>query len=132
VKALGKSAIGIISALTYIDTVDNPESKAFNAAYQAKFNAAPDLFADYGYVAAKALDEALKMTDGDASNKDKLAEAMSKLQFKAPRGPFRMDPATHNPIQDIYICQVIEKDGGISTKILGTSKDVTDPGKKIY
>jgi len=132
VKALGKSAIGIISALTYIDTVDNPESKAFNAAYRAKFNAAPDLFADYGYVAAKALDEALKMTDGDASNKDKLAEAMSKLQFKAPRGPFRMDPATHNPIQDIYICQVIEKDGGISTKILGTSKDVTDPGKKIY
>ena len=132
VKALGKSAIGIISALTYIDTVDNPESKAFNTAYRAKFNAAPDLFADYGYVAAKALDEALKMTDGDASNKDKLAEAMSKLQFKAPRGPFRMDPATHNPIQDIYICQVIEKDGGISTKILGTSKDVTDPGKKIY
>jgi len=132
VKALGKSAVGIISALTYIDTVDNPESKAFNAAYRAKFNAAPDLFADYGYVAAKALDEALKKTDGDTSNKDKLAEAMSKLQFKAPRGPFRMDPATHNPIQDIYICQVIEKDGGISTKILGTSKDVTDPGKKIY
>jgi branched-chain amino acid transport system substrate-binding protein len=132
VKALGKSAIGIISALTYIDTVDNPESKAFNAAYQAKYKASPDLFADYGYVAAKALDEALKTTDGDASNKDKLAEAMSKLQFKAPRGPFRMDPATHNPIQDIYICQVIEKDGGISTKILATSKDVTDPGKKIY
>ena len=132
VKALGKSAIGIISALTYIDTVDNPESKAFNAAYRAKFNAAPDLFADYGYVAAKALDEALKMTDGDASNKDKLAEAMSKLQFKAPRGPFRMDPATHNPIQDIYICQVIEKGDGITTKILATSKDVTDPGKKIY
>ena len=132
VKALGKSAIGIISALTYIDTVDNPESKAFNAAYRAKFNAAPDLFADYGYVAAKALDEALKMTDGDASDKDKLAEAMTKVKFNAPRGPFRMDPATHNPIQDIYICQVIEKDGGISTKILGTSKDVTDPGKKIY
>jgi branched-chain amino acid transport system substrate-binding protein len=132
VKALGKSAVGIISALTYIDTVDNPESKAFNAAYQAKYKSAPDLFADYGYVAAKALDEALKMTGGDASNKDKLAEAMSKLQFKAPRGPFRMDPATHNPIQDIYICQVIEKDGAISTKILGTSKDVTDPGKKIY
>jgi len=43
-----------------------------------------------------------------------------------------MDPATHNPIQDIYICQVIEKGDGISTKILSTSKDVTDPGKKIY
>jgi branched-chain amino acid transport system substrate-binding protein len=132
VSALGKSAIGIISALTFTDTVDNPESKEFTANYRARYKSSPDLFADYGFVAARALDEALKMTDGDASNKDKLAEAMTKLQFKAPRGPFRMAPATHNPIQDIYICQVIEKDGGISTKILGTSKDVTDPGKKIY
>jgi branched-chain amino acid transport system substrate-binding protein len=57
---------------------------------------------------------------------------MSKVKFNAPRGPFRMDPATHNPIQDIYICQVIEKGDGISTKILSTAKDVTDPGKKIY
>ena len=48
------------------------------------------------------------MTDGDASDKDKLAEAMAKVKFNAPRGPFRIDPATHNPIQDIYICQVIE------------------------
>ena len=132
VKALGKSAVGIISALTYTDTVDNPESKAFAESYRAKYKLSPDLFADYGYVAARALDEALKVTGGDASNKDKLADAMSKLKFNAPRGPFRMDPATHNPIQDIYICQVIEKSDGITTKILSTAKDVTDPGKKIY
>jgi branched-chain amino acid transport system substrate-binding protein len=132
VKALGKSAIGIISALTYTDTVDNPEGKAFAAEYQSRFKSSPDLFADYGYVAAKAMGEALKAIDGDASNKDKLAEAMSKVKFNAPRGPFSMDPATHNPIQDIYICQVIEKGDSISTKILSTAKDVTDPGKKIY
>jgi len=55
----------------------------------------------------------LKLVDGDASNKDKLAEAMAKVQFNAPRGPFRFDPATHNPIQDVYIAQVIEMDGKI-------------------
>jgi branched-chain amino acid transport system substrate-binding protein len=132
VSALGKSAIGIISALTFTDTVDNPESKEFVANYRAKYKSSPDLFADYGFVAARALAEALKMTDGDASDKDKLADAMTKVKFNAPRGPFRMDPATHNPIQDIYICQVIEKGDGITTKILSTSKDVTDPGKKIY
>jgi hypothetical protein len=43
-----------------------------------------------------------------------------------------MDPATHNPIQDIYICQVVEGGGKITTKIISTAKDVTDPGKKIY
>jgi branched-chain amino acid transport system substrate-binding protein len=132
VSALGKAAVGVISALTYTDTVDNPESKEFAAAFKAKYKIAPDLFADYGYVGAKALGEALKMTGGDASDKDKLAEAMSKVQFNAPRGPFRMDPATHNPIQDIYICQVIDAGSGISTKILSTAKAVQDPGKKAY
>ena len=131
-SALGKSAVGVISALTYVDTVDNPESKAFAAAFKAKYNYSPDLFADYGYVGAKALGEALKATGGDAANKDKLADAMSKVTFAAPRGPFRMDPATHNPIQNIYIVQVIDAGSGISTKILSTAKDVQDPGKKIY
>src|SRR6202044_3449675 len=131
VSALGKTAIGVISSLTYTDTVDNPESKEFAANFKAKYNYSPDLFADYGYVSAKAIGEALKMTGGDASNKDKLAEALSNVKFNAPRGPFRMDAATHNPIQDIYICQVIDSGSGISTKILSTAKDVQDPGKKL-
>lgn len=132
VSALGKTAVGIMSALTYTDTLDNPQSKAFAADFRARYKYAPDLFADYGYVGAQALAEALKMTDGDASDKDKLAAAMTRLKFNAPRGPFRMDPATHNPIQDIYIAQVIDSGDGISTKILSTAKDVQDPGKKVY
>src|SRR4051812_29079095 len=132
VSTLGKAAIGVISALTYIDTVDNPESKAFAASYHAKYKSSPDLFSDYGYVAAKALGEALKLVDGDTSDKDKLSEAMTKVKFNAPRGPFRMDPVTHNPIEDIHICQVIEKDGKVTSKVITTFKDVQDPGKKIY
>src|ERR1700689_4060416 len=109
--SLGKAAVGVISALTFVDTLDNPEAKAFTADYRSKFKSSPDLFADYGYVGARAVGGALKATDGDASNQDKLPDSMSKVQFNAPRGPFRMDPATHNPIQDIYIAQVIENDG---------------------
>src|SRR6202045_2617341 len=59
ISALGKGAVGVISALTYVDTVDNPESRKFAADYRAKYNASPDLFADYGFVAAGALGEAL-------------------------------------------------------------------------
>src|SRR5882757_4634305 len=131
-SALGKSAVGVISATTYTDTVDNPESKKFVADYHAKYNALPDIFSDYGYVAARAIDEALKMTDGNSSDKDKLAEAMTKVKFNAPRGPFRMDPVTHNPIEDIHICQVVESEGKVTSKVLTTFKDVQDPGKKIY
>jgi branched-chain amino acid transport system substrate-binding protein len=132
ISALGKSALGVISATTYTDTVDNPESRKFVADYQGKYKALPDIFSDYGYVAARAIDEALKQTDGDTSNKDKLAEAMTKVKFNAPRGPWRMDPVVHNPIQDIHICQVVEKDGKVTSKVLHTFKDVQDPGKKVW
>jgi branched-chain amino acid transport system substrate-binding protein len=132
ISALGKSALGVISATTYTDTVDNPESRKFVADYQAKYNALPDIFSDYGYVAARAVAEALQMTDGDTSDKDKLAEAMTKVKFNAPRGPWRMDPVVHNPIQNIHVCQVIEKDGKVTSKVLQTFNDVQDPGKKIY
>jgi branched-chain amino acid transport system substrate-binding protein len=131
-SALGKAAVGVISALTFVDTLDNPEAKKFVADYRAKYNGSPDLFADYGYCGARAIAEALQAVDGDASNKDKLTEAMTKVQFNAPRGAFRFDPATHNPIQDIYIAQVIESDGKNSTKTLSVAKQVQDPGHKIY
>jgi branched-chain amino acid transport system substrate-binding protein len=132
ISALGKSALGVISATTYTDTVDNPESRKFVADYQAKYSALPDIFSDYGYVAARAVDQALQMIDGDASDKDKFAEAMTKVKFNAPRGPWRMDPVVHNPIQNIHICQVIEKEGKVASKVLHTFNDVQDPGKKIY
>jgi len=78
-NTLGKAMVGVISGTTYIPAVDNPESKRFVAAYQAKFNALPDNFSDYGYVAGQAIAEALKATNGDTA-KDKFAEAMVKVK----------------------------------------------------
>jgi len=133
IKAVGRAAIGVITTTIYTDTIDTPENRLFVPAYRAKFNAYPDYFSDYGYVAAHVIDDALKMTDGDASNKDKLAEAMSKVSFNAPRGPFRFDPVTHNPIQDVYVCKAAELDGGrIGNQVIGMVKDVRDPGSKQY
>ena len=43
-----------------------------------------------------------------------------------------MDPTTHNPIQNVYIAEVVASGDGISTKILYTAENVQDPGKKIY
>jgi branched-chain amino acid transport system substrate-binding protein len=132
IGALGKASVGIISALTFVNTLDNPAAKKFVADFQAKYKQLPDLYSEYGYTGAEAIAEAIKAVDGDTSNKDKLVEAMAKVQFDAPRGPFRMDPATHNPIQDIYIAQVVESEGKVTTKVLSTSKQVQDPGHKLY
>jgi branched-chain amino acid transport system substrate-binding protein len=132
-KNIGKAALGIITTTVYTDTVDNPENKQFASAYHERFKIWPDYFSDYGYVAAKVIDEAVKAVDGDTANKDKLAEAMLKVQFNAPRGPFRFDPVTHNPIQNVYVCKGAELTGGrIGNQVLATVKDVKDPGSKQY
>lgn len=132
-KNVGRAALGIITTTTYTDTVDNPENKKFAPAYHDRFKIWPDYFSDYGYVAAKVIDEAVKAVDGDTSNKDKLAEAMVKVKFDAPRGPFRFDPKTHNPIQNVYVCKCAELAGGrVGNSVLATVKDVTDPGSKQY
>ena len=133
IKTLGRACLGIITTTTYTDTVDTPANKQFAPAYRAKFDAYPDYFSDYGYVAARVIDEALKATLGDTSNKDKLAEAMVKVSFAAPRGPFRFDPVTHNPIQDVYVCKAAELEGGrIGNQVIGVIKEVRDPGSKQY
>ena len=92
VSALGKSAIGIISALTYTDTVDNPESKEFAANYRAKYKSSPDLFADYGYVAAQRAgrgvedDRRRRHQQGQARRGDDQGEIQSAARA-VPHGP---------------------------------------------
>jgi branched-chain amino acid transport system substrate-binding protein len=130
VEAQGKAALGIVTSTTYTDTLDNAVNKRFVEAYRGKVKEYPNLFSDYGYVSMQVVDETLKLTDGDTSNKDKLAEAMVKVKFDAPRGPFRFDPVTHNPIQNIYFVEQQQKDDRIIGKVIGTYRDVQAPPTK--
>jgi branched-chain amino acid transport system substrate-binding protein len=126
----GKSALGVITSTHYTDTLDTPENRQFVADYRARFKAYPDSYSDYGYTAARVIAEAIKAADGDTSNKDRLAEAMSKVNFTAPRGPFRFDPVTHNPIQNIYVTEAVEVGGRMQNKVIDTYREVRDPGVK--
>lgn len=130
VEQQGKAALGVLSSTIYTDTIDNPVNKKFVAAYREKTKEWPNLFSDYGYVSMQVVDAALKATDGDTSDKDKLAEAMAKVQLTAPRGSFRFDPVTHNPIQDVYICEEREQDGRLVTAVIDRKKDVQAPPTK--
>lgn len=130
IEQQGRAALGVLSSTIYTDALDNPVNQKFAAAYREKTKENPNLFSDYGYVSMQVIDAALRATDGDASDKDKFAEAMAKVQFEAPRGPFRFDPVTHNPILNVYICEEKEKDGRLVTAIIDTRKDVKAPPTK--
>ena len=52
---------------------------------------------------------------------------MKDTQFDGPRGPFRIDPATNNVIQNVYIFEVQAEDGGFTAVVQDTVTNVKDP-----
>ena len=99
-------ANGAITSLFWAVELDNPENKAFKDAYQKEYNLLPDVFAVQAWDGMQALDLALQATKGDTSDKQKLIAALETVKFNSPRGAFEFDPATHNPIQDMYMREV--------------------------
>jgi branched-chain amino acid transport system substrate-binding protein len=130
IEQQGRAGLGVLSASIYSDGIDSPVNNKFVAAYRDKHKEPPNLFGDYGYVSMQVIDETLKLTDGDASDKDKLAAAMAKVRFEAPRGPFRFDPVTHTPIQNVHICEEQEKNGHFIQAVIDDKKDVQAPPTK--
>jgi branched-chain amino acid transport system substrate-binding protein len=96
----GAAADGIVTALNYVPTIDNPENKRFQEDYQAEFGRIGSEFAVQGYDAGRMVVEAVKAAGGD---KDKLAQALREVRFTGPRGPLEIDPATNNVVQNIYV-----------------------------
>jgi branched-chain amino acid transport system substrate-binding protein len=125
--ALGRAALGLTMCTLYARSLQNPENKQFVRDYRAKYQTSPDLYSDMGFVGAHVVNDALAAVDGDAYNKDKLAAAMMKVSFKAPRGPFRFDPLTHSPIQNTYITRVEDVNGQPDEIVIATISDTKAP-----
>ncbi len=128
--AQGKNALGILSSLHYTDTLDNPENKKFVADYRAKFKEYPNVYAEYGFVVARTIDDVLKATGGNTQDKDKLRAAMLNVKFNAPRGPISIDPNTQNVVHNQYIREVVELDGRFANRVIATIPNLRDPATK--
>jgi len=117
--AQGKAALGFTGAGFYFSTLDTPENKQFVADYKAAYNQNPAWFGAGGYIAAQALDAALKATGGKSDDKEALVAAIKAVKLTTPAGPFRFD-ANNNPIQPRYIVQIREVNGQIQPVVLAT------------
>ena len=126
--AEGNAALGVVTGLHYTSALDTPVNKKFVAGYKTKYGQYPSCYSEYGYVCARVLAEALNATQGDASDKKKLEQAIQAVSFDAPRGPFRFDPKTQNVIQNIYIREVVRAGDRLENKVLATIPNVRDPG----
>ena len=112
------AAIGFFGGANWAPNLDNPQNKAFEAAYEKEYNAVPATYAFQAYDAAMLIDSALKQTKGDTSNKDALRAAMMKADFTSLRGSFKFN-TNHYPIQDFYLVKVAKRpDGKFQTEIV--------------
>jgi len=128
--AQGKSALGVITGHFYTPQLDSPTNRKFVTDFKAKFNnKTPDGFACQGYDTAEVIVRALKAVSGNTRDKDRLVDAIAKVEFDSPRGRFRFDPKTHNVIQPfIYVREVKEVSGGLDNVPIDKIANVTDPG----
>ena len=112
------AALGFLGGSNWAPNMDNPQSKAFVAAYEKEYNAVPATYAFQAYDAVKLLDSALKQTKGGTSNKDALRAALAKADFKSVRGDFKFN-TNHYPVQDFYVVKVAKRpDGKYETEIM--------------
>jgi branched-chain amino acid transport system substrate-binding protein len=112
------AALGFFGGSTWAPNLDNPQNKAFVAAYEKEYNAVPASYAFQAYDAAMLIDSALKTTGGKTENKDALRAALMKADFKSLRGAFRFN-TNHYPIQDFYLVKVAKRsDGKYQTEIV--------------
>jgi branched-chain amino acid transport system substrate-binding protein len=100
-----EAAVGVKSYHHYADTVKNPENEKFTKAYEAKHKESPSLFAEQGYVGAKAIALAIDAVKGDVENREAFLAALRKVSFNAPRGRFAFD-ANQNVVLPVYIRKV--------------------------
>jgi branched-chain amino acid transport system substrate-binding protein len=111
------AAIGFLGGANWAPNLDNPQSKAFVAAYEKDFNAVPGSYAFQAYDAALLINSALTATKGSTADKSALRAAMMKADFKSLRGAFRFN-TNHYPIQDFYLVKVAKRpDGKFETEI---------------
>jgi branched-chain amino acid transport system substrate-binding protein len=120
------AAVGFFGGANWAPNLDNPQNKAFVAAYEKEYGAVPASYAFQAYDAAMLIDSALHAVKGNLADKDALRAALKKADFKSLRGNFKFNN-NHYPIQDFYLVKVAKRpDGKYQTEI--AQKVFTDYG----
>lgn len=121
-KEAGAAGDGVKTVLHYADDLDNPENKAFRAAFNDAYKVWPDVYAVQGWDTMQLLDAGLKAVNGDVGKRDAFLDGMAKATFKSPRGPFKLS-AAHQPIQNFYLREL---KGGNNVLIKTVATDFGD------
>jgi branched-chain amino acid transport system substrate-binding protein len=122
-QAVGRSALGVVNGSQWSKDLDNPANKRFVADFEQAYDRLPSLYASQGYDAARLIGAAL--AKAGIADKEAFRKALETVDFESVRGAFKFGP-NHHPIQNIYVREVVEEDGVLTNRVIGTA--FTDHG----
>ncbi|WP_376093684.1 ABC transporter substrate-binding protein [Roseomonas sp. CCTCC AB2023176] len=124
--AQGDAALGFQGLLNYAPSIDTPENRRFQADYRSRHGRTASEFGAQGYDTGLFIAAALRALDGRTDDKLALARAIRDARIVGARGPARIDPATNNIVQNMYIVEVRRGSNGPELAVLDTMPAVTD------
>jgi branched-chain amino acid transport system substrate-binding protein len=127
-ESMGGPSVGVITSFHYSAAHDSPENKAYVDAFMKANNGMrPNFHSLGGYDGMHVIYEAVKKAGPNASG-EQLVEAMKGLKWVSPRGPMSIDPATRQPVQNVYLREVKMVNGKPWNVEFATFENVKDPG----
>ena len=128
--AMGDAVSGVISALHYQIGLENEANVAFLKGFREIFgtDAVPSYRVVQGYDGMALIYHALAKTGGKTDT-DSIMAAIKGSKIESPRGPFMIDPATRDIVENIYIRRGEQQDGKWANAAYETIPAVKDPAK---
>src|SRR5438105_1950482 len=77
------AAIGFFGGANWAPNLDNPQNKAFVAAYEKEYGAVPATYAFQAYDAALLIDSAVRTVKGNLTDRDALRASLQKADFQS-------------------------------------------------
>ena len=130
---MGDIALGLVTSGTYSASAKRPQNQAFVAAWKKEYgaDALPDFTGVQGYDGMAMIVAMLKATGGNF-DVDKATAFFSHYKDAAsPRGPWEIDPATRDIIENVYIRRVETVDGKLTNVEFQTISQIKDPWKAM-
>src|SRR5215471_5199392 len=111
-RGMGDEAVGIVGALLWSPTLQNPANQVFMKLATAKVGRTPAYFTAIMYSSGRWIAEAAQSVNGQVEDREKLVAAIRRATETVPdpRGPIKLDEYG-NPTENVYIVRV-EKSGG--------------------
>ncbi|HEY7903936.1 MAG TPA: ABC transporter substrate-binding protein [Casimicrobiaceae bacterium] len=126
---MGDVALGVITSFHYSAAHPSAENKAYVEAYRKLNGMRPNFHSLGGYDGMRMIYAALEKTGGGTDG-ETLMKAMEGQSFESPRGPVTIDPATRDPIQNVYMRKVERVNGELYSVEFATIPNVKDPMHK--